>query len=422
MNQKIMLGIYFFYIITVTIEAPLRWLLDLVGLGFLLYIRDVFISLIVFYEIFLRRNLILWIFSSVLLLWALIGFYYTENIIEVLWGFKTYLPFLFGICIWKAVIDNPHKLVIFMKIVFILSCIGLGLNYFLENPFWLDIKGTDLGSGATAEGVRDWGIYYNGEVYKRLSGFTRLSNTVANIIIYSSFVLLAYTYKGKKIIYWVLGFPFICSTLIKINIAIYLYGLLLIILFFFLDEKRKLLLLKISCMLFILLGILLPVLSNTLLYISEYIDSDTMILLFASFDDRLINSWPGGFHIIWDYGNAFLGRGLGGFGFGVSLFDTKVDIVTPIDNFYLSVYGSFGLLGIGTVLYLLYKIISIKQFTAEVELLLLFAIAFFSIGIMQDMMDQISLMGLGILCGLLLHTQTLYIVNPDESGEYRTSE
>lgn len=219
-----------------------------------------------------------------------------------------------------------------------------------------------------------------------------------------------------------LGFPFICSTLIKINIAIYLYGLLLIILFFFLDEKRKLLLLKISCMLFILLGILLPVLSNTLLYISEYIDSDTMILLFASFDDRLINSWPGGFHIIWDYGNAFLGRGLGGFGFGVSLFDTKVDIVTPIDNFYLSVYGSFGLLGIGTVLYLLYKIISIKQFTAEVELLLLFAIAFFSIGIMQDMMDQISLMGLGILCGLLLHTQTLYIVNPDESGEYRTSE
>lgn len=396
MRQKIMVMIFAFYIFTVTCEAPIRWCLSLIGLSQLLLVRDIFIASALVYEIFMQARIKLWYLILFFSLFFVIGIAYTQNFAEVLWGLKTYLPFIFGFAVYKDILSNSEKNINFTLFIFIISCVGVGLNYILENPFWQDISGTDIGS-QTMEGVRNWYVYVNGEYYARLAGFTRISNTVANIFLYTISIIIVY--KREKILYLVIGLIPMMFTLTKVNIAIYFLFMLLVIVFRYLSPGKRAFILKAICSTFVILGISLPLLSLLISGLFKDATSDILLVLFASFDDRLINSWPGSFQLIFDYGSYAFGRGLGGLGVGVTLFDSNVTNLTPIDNFYLITYGNFGVVGIGMLLFLLKKIICCNVINKESETLLFLACAFLGTGIMQDMSDQISLMLFGIITG-----------------------
>ena len=126
-----------------------------------------------------------------------------------------------------------------------------------------------------------------------------------------------------------------------------------------------------------------------------------LLLIFASTEDRMLNSWPGTLNLVWDYGNVFLGRGIGGVGYGVSLFDVIVTNLTPIDNFYVFIYGNMGLLGIAFVLLLILSAIKLNK-TLINEFLLLMLMLFAGESIMSDMADQFSMIIIGIITGRLL--------------------
>lgn len=396
MRQKIMVMIFAFYIFTVTCEAPIRWCLSLIGLSQLLFVRDVFIVFALIYEMFIQAKMKLWYLILFFSFFFVIGIFYTQNLSEVLWGLKTYLPFIFGFAVYRDILDNSEQNVRFASFIFIVSCIGVGLNYIFENPFWQDISGTDLGS-QSMEGVRTWYVYVNGEYYARLSGFTRISNTVSNILLYTISIIIVY--KKKKMLYLFIGLIPMLFTLTKVNIAIYFLFMIFVTFFRYLPQEKRIAILKITCSIFVISGISLPLLSLLISGLFKNATSDILLILFASFDDRLINSWPGSFELVFDYGNYLLGRGLGGLGVGVMLFDSNVSNTTPIDNFYLYTYGNFGIIGICMLLFLLKKILFCKVISKEVEVLLFLACGFLGIGIMQDMSDQISLMCLGVIVG-----------------------
>ena len=187
----------------------------------------------------------------------------------------------------------------------------------------------------------------------------------------------------------------------KVNRGMFLYIIVIMIMRYFANENKYIFSLKISIIMFAFIGIVLPIVSIIMKNYVSVLDSDMLLLIFASTEDRMLNSWPGTLNLVWDYGNVFLGRGIGGVGYGVSLFDVIVTNLTPIDNFYVFIYGNMGLLGIAFVLLLILSAIKLNK-TLINEFLLLMLMLFAGESIMSDMADQFSMIIIGIITGRLL--------------------
>lgn len=386
------------YCISLSIEAPIRYFLQMIGLPYLIYIRDILMIIAVSWYVVKKASYKLLVIIGIIILYSLISLYYTANIVEVAWGIKTIFPFVFGICCCKICFKNREYITKIFMIIFIMSCLGMMLNYFIEEPFWQDINGAEV-MGVTTEGVRNWDIYVDGEKVSRLSGFTKLAGTTALIIIYSLVWLLNF-YK-YKILLLAVSFPMVLLTTSKVNIGMFLYIIVIMIMRYFANENKYIFSLKISIIMFAFIGIVLPIVSIIMKNYVSVLDSDMLLLIFASTEDRMLNSWPGTLNLVWDYGNVFLGRGIGGVGYGVSLFDVIVTNLTPIDNFYVFIYGNMGLLGIAFVLLLILSAIKLNK-TLINEFLLLMLMLFAGESIMSDMADQFSMIIIGIITGRLL--------------------
>ena len=240
------------YCISLSIEAPIRYFLQMIGLPYLIYIRDILMIIAVSLYVVKKASYKLLVIICIIILYSLISLYYTANIVEVAWGIKTIFPFVFGICCCKICFKNREYITKIFMIIFIMSCLGMMLNYFIEEPFWQDINGAEV-MGVTTEGVRNWDIYVDGEKVSRLSGFTRLAGTTALIIIYSLVWLLNF-YK-YKILLLAVSFPMVLLTTSKVNIGMFLYIIVIMIIRYFANENKYIFSLKISIIMFAFIGI-----------------------------------------------------------------------------------------------------------------------------------------------------------------------
>lgn len=389
---------FLLYFFSMALDAPVRFALQGIGLSWALYFRDILIMIGIIYCFFYRTTISYIFYAMLLVFFMLIGYWYTENFYVVFWGLKTIMPFVFGMCIYKFYRQYWLQLNKYMFYIIVISCIGVGLNYFIAEPFWHQINATEIGSTAL-EGVREWTIYINGVSYRRLSGFTRLANTTSLVILFG--LVTMNLHRIRRIVVLLITFPFVFFTTIKVAIFIHLLLLILSLLEFVFSKEMRLKVLKLVCAGVFLIGFFLPLLS---LFLNSFIniwENEWLYIIFASTDDRMFNSWPCSLGVVYEYGSLLFGRGLGGLGYGAVLFDTKVHSWTPIDNFFVFWYGNFGILGILFLWYLFYKVLQIKGFNVWSGHILLLFIVFFFYGIMGDMADQISLMELGILTGNL---------------------
>jgi hypothetical protein len=382
------------YIATAIFEGPLRFLLHTIGIDYLLYLRDIFIFIAVFYYCALalqefKINKIFLVTIFIMIFHSIIALFYLNNYLMILFAWKIYLPICFGILYGNLLFDNI-KTTKRVFIFFLLSAIlGVTLNFFKPFPW----EGLEYSvAGVDIEGVRAWTMYG----IKRLSGFSRASFDAAiQILLLVIFIICYIKNKYCKILLWLLAGPAILLTTTKGILSVYILITLFFIVYRYMPNYFKIYqkLLLILCV----IGIILPPISY---YIPRAYDLPLMI---SSFFERIFIGWPDAFQLVRDHGNLLLGRGFGGM--GTSQFYFEPQKFNPGDSIYLLAYGNFGLL---SIVYFLYIAVIGQSINLKTELFYyLFLLSFFAYGITTSCIENsLFSLFLGTYLGYM-HNQNL---------------
>lgn len=402
----------YFYFLTLVIEAPLRVALDTIGLSSLIYIRELFLVIAIFsylLQAHLDSKVIYLLLGFAFFL--LEGIFFTENIFQVLSGLKVFFPFILGFLMMNKYGERCALLKQLYLFVFFITALGLVLDYIFDDLPWKSLSIDVLGASIEEQ---SGAVYFDGELYTRPTGFMRLHNVAATVISYA--IGWAIAYRTNRILWALMGVLFVSLTTAKAPIAVML-AIFLIVLTMNGQLSRDAFLLKGIALVFMGLMIGLPVLSLFFGSIMNHLNTETLFFIFASFDDRLINSWPRSIEMIADYGNAFSGRGIGGIGYIVTLFDKFVHNPTPVDNFFVTAYGLIGIFSFFGFLFLLYRMLIRKIQTAWDMFMLILFVMIIGNGIMNDMTDQMTMLHFGLVTRYLLEKQ-----RDDVNSQNYTSE
>ena len=166
------------YLCSLIFEGPIRLILYNFGITYLIYIRDLFIILVITAYIFqslmtdrINRTFLVVIF--IFTFHSIVALFYVNNYFMPLFAWKTYLLLFFGILYGHLFFTNLRMTIKIFSILLICAIIGVVINYFKEFP-WEGLQ-YSLG-GVDIEGVRSWVDMFG---IKRLSGFARASYEAA---------------------------------------------------------------------------------------------------------------------------------------------------------------------------------------------------------------------------------------------------
>lgn len=391
-NYKLI--VLYFYILTYAIESPIRYALYRIDVPWLIYTRDFFIGvvcLLFLYNVFIKKDINKYFFYFIIFfgIACLVGFINIENPLQVLFGCKMFLPFFFGVIVSKSFFYNLNNMKGFYLALFFISCIGIVFNYFYQDLPWIGVQ-YDLGSQAI-ELQRDWST----QGFSRLSGFARVSFSASNMILYSA--IWIFVFKKNFILMGIVGI--ICTILTTTKGTIVAF-LVCFFLAFFQSIKNidKVMWFFLVCIFSIMIFLPIMSASSDHFYV-DYQNMEMGILIFASFNDRLLNVWPNVFEIIEKNGDLFWGRGIGGIGAAQKFFDLDVPY-NPADNFFLLLYAFFGVLSIPFLLYILEYARKLNFISLNDRFSMLSLIAIFAGGIVGSVLDfGVTALYLGLLVG-----------------------
>lgn len=340
------------FLATYAVDAPLRWGLSLVKAAPLIYLRDVGVLLLLLFEILLaaRRRKIGKILGFSLLAASFhlaLGVLFVGNLVQPLFGLKILLPLFLGIIAGVHIRDSGRK-DLFYKILLIIWGVSLSGVLLQALHFPMPWKGFSVEIGdMTIEGNRAW----TASGVDRLSGFGRASFDTSLILLLFPATFLFY-------LRWPLRWGVLLASLVGIVLtttkvtvlatlgAICLLGILSIR--FPLSWAVRLpILVACAC-----LTILPPVLLKPGM-LSLNLNDPAIMFAFASFLDRIYNTWPHGYSVIDALPFPFLGRGLGGVGAAQMYFEAGS--FNPGDNLYmytLIATGSFAWLYLGLLFFI----------------------------------------------------------------------
>jgi hypothetical protein len=364
------------YLFSIIFEGPIRFILYYYGIAYSLYIRDIFIILVI--AVYISQSLMtskinrtFLIVMFIFTFHAIVALFYVNNYLMPLFAWKTYLLLFFGILYGHLLFNKLRLTLIIFSMLLICAIIGVVINYFIEFP-WEGLE-YRLG-GLDIEAVRLWtdmsGI-------KRLSGFARTSYDAAMQILLLALFLLCYLKNNySKILLWLFIAAPILLTTTKGIIVTYLLLTMFLLAHQIVPNYGKMY----QKVLFVLLAvvIILPVLSTIVLTYHN------VPLYLESFFMRMGISWPDAFRLVQHDGNILLGRGLGGMGTSQQYFE--IEKFNPGDNIFLLFYGNCGLLGFGYLCYIAIRGQSLDFNTERFYLLFLFS--FFSYGIVDACIDN----------------------------------
>ena len=223
--MRLMMIAFFLYYVTMSFEAPIRYFLGLLGIPYVLYVRDLLLIILLVAEVLKTRLLIYFKILGIIIIYSLVGFWYTENLSQVLWGIKTIYPLLFGMCVYEYYIKNVTHYSRLYVALFLSSCIGLILHWYLGDPFWTHMPDNEL---TNIENVRNWSFSYNGDVINRLGGFSRTSIDAAALLSIGALYLISFSRWYFIFAGMLIGALLLTTTKANIVAAIMLIGLLVI--------------------------------------------------------------------------------------------------------------------------------------------------------------------------------------------------
>jgi hypothetical protein len=353
-------------------EGVYRWLLSLIGLNFLIYLRDPLALLLVArefarfccgYRVHVKSILLLITFCAVLF----VSLLSIRNMFQVFFGAKIFIPCFLGYAysrLFLKLTNSWEKLYLFLGLT---VTFGVVLDNFINLPWeglQINIAGREVMAGEER-------IYAGEDHVKRLTGF---SNSAVNAAMCSIFFYVLYSTVSekmsyKKILFWLITFITIILTTIKTLILATLVILLCDIARMLPSVWKKLV--PFTVAVFTSLGVLLPVItiplaltvkdpwkfrSSTTTF-SSYFSTDSQALLFTSLVDRMQNTWPMALASLksWVWGN-----GIGATGSAQCIFDAaNCNLGSYCDNVFVYFYLIFGLFG---VVLLAYALIQASRF------------------------------------------------------------
>lgn len=338
--DQAVLAIVFGLIVVEVFQGPIRYYLYGLGLPWMVYAPKFTVALallgLVLHSIYrLRISRSMGATLSLTAFYFGIGVYYTSSVMQPMFGLFAIVPLLLGIFAEPALARFGVRITAYVAVLWGFAAFGVAYDYFRDFP-WSAFT-YQIGS-AEIEGNRGWTTFG----VERISGFARASFEAADqlLLFALALVLLVRRKIGAGLI-WALTGALIIATTSKKTAGAYalLTVLLLIVGSGAIPRSSKALVAIGTPMVVGLVGVWLPV--STLLF--QYtLDLDDMLskFLFASFQDRLTNTWPEGFALVFDYGSAVVGRGIGGIGAAQSQFEKA--LYSPADNMFLYLYATFG--------------------------------------------------------------------------------
>jgi hypothetical protein len=317
-----------------------RWVLDMAGAAVLTYVPNlmmVLCTVIMLADKVLNNKLSrgILLFILIIALSILVGFFNTGNISQVIFGLWVLVPFLFGVTCRSLLMPVSSKhMQWFLLPLFIIAVGGVIGNSVLEYP-WVGVS-YKVG-GVEIEGAREWQTSGGGA---RLSGFARSSFDVAGqIVVFAALLTMSFTRWWQRTLLWVL-----CASAVFLSTSKgILLALLMTIIASEAQERRNGRVLLCSVAVGIVWLFLPPIMGWTLDW-QELARTDINNPLYGSFLDRMNDMWPRALELSTTYGLIPLGRGLGGIGVPLSIYEPAM--VNAGDNVFVYMFALIGIISI----------------------------------------------------------------------------
>jgi len=314
--------------------GPLRMVFHMAGVEFLFSLPKLFILITQAFSIILvlyyRKITVNGIISSVTIFYVIFISMISSQMAAMFIGVWAILPLFLGYHGARIIMSHikEKKTSRIIAIIFLMSCIGVVLNMFFNYP-WYNVSYEIAGMDVSSSQIGSSGGY------TRYAGFFKSSlQASANVLILLLYVVA--TSKSKILIMM----SFVLSALvalITISKTILLLHII-ILLYIFVKVIPVKTIWRIT--LFCALGFTVFTIGSTNYHFN--VSKDPMeVMLLASLNDRLTNTWPEGVKTIISNGSLFFGGGMGTIGVGSKL---GAGVYNPGDSMYLYIIGSGGYL------------------------------------------------------------------------------
>ena len=316
-----------------------RWVLDMAGAAVLTYVPNLMMlgcaGFVLVYDLWTQRTTRgVLLFLLMLALAMAIGWRNTHSVPQVVFHVWVLTPFLFGLAC-SPVIMNIDRVGMWVLIgIFVIAAGGTVVNSAVEYP-WVGVS-YSIGN-VEVEGAREW--YVEGG-HQRLSGLARSSFDVAGQILMAAALLALYVPKGwiRTFIWLLAGAAISLSTSKGILLAMLMTA-------FAVEAAHRRHTRGMAAIVFLgAVWLFVPPVLGWSLDWSEKARTDIDNPLYGSFIDRMNDMWPRAWELGTTHGLPPLGRGLGGIGVPVSIWEPE--LANAGDNLFVYCLAIIGVLAV----------------------------------------------------------------------------
>ncbi|MCQ4306388.1 hypothetical protein NA645_00105 [Pseudomonas stutzeri] len=325
-------------LISETFAGALRYYLDIAGISALLYLPKLACLAAVALELPRARSRPgVWLVLFALVVSSSFALLHGASLRNVGFSLFIYIPLLFGLFCGTYLERRTVLLGWVIGLCLMASLLGIALDMFTQVPW----KGYSYMMGdVEVTANKSWAFGST----DRLAGFARMSTNLAVMIaLYSLFLAAFLRTRLLRMMLYPLAFGAIFLTTNKSTAAAYLLTLMMLFLAGYRMPSAT------AFFIAVLTGMALPIASLLLNIPQAEAYSGSML---ASFNDRLIHSWPNFIEVITNEGWGWWGAGFGAVGSSAAVFPLAwLELLSIADNTALYLWGMLGVFGV--LLYLL---------------------------------------------------------------------
>lgn len=381
------------YLAVYSLEAPVRYLLYLVGKDSLILSRDglmilPILALFVAQAMRLRLQGVFVVSGVLLAFHGLVLIGTVGSLSGAAYGAKVLMNLLFGFFVASILVAPGPRLYRFLILLWVIVLVGACLDKFVMTFPWTGMK-TMVGD-LNVDVSRDWQI--QDPLARRVAGFTRSSIAVANVMPCLAIVLLCGIRQfWLRVLVALLSVGTVFLTTQKGALIAFtpIAGILCL-------EGGRLLRLRLCYICFLLLAMGLP-----LLTLGLHLSHGAGVFSTESFYLRIAYTWPEAIHWIERHQMLWFGVGLGGIGGPQRLY--APDNFNPADNLFVLLYGYFGVFAILYTAFISYlalrPVTGLKERVEPALALLAFIVGYGAV--LSVVEDQSSSLFLGAALGVL---------------------
>lgn len=421
MRSELDMNIVFYgtilYIASSVFEGPLRYILYLNNAIYIFYIRDIFLISVISYYLIISilnkniNNMVLYILL-ILLFHSVIGFYYNDNYTMVIFGWKIFMPLLFGIIAYPSFEKRIDNFKIFSLIFAFSAMIGVFINYNIELP-WEGLNYEIM--GMNIEAVRASSM----QGIKRVGGLGKSYwQTSVLILLLTTFCMVYLKKEFFKGFIWIIAGVAIFITTQRTVFVVYILIAFVGMLFRIIKYPNRLY--GMIMLVALLFNIIFP-LAGSIPFVDNYYNEPAFQFQFAGFLERINKTWPEAIELLQKEGNILIGKGLGSIGGSQLYFDPRYGSdYNVIDSLFLYFYISFGLFSFLYIIYIYkkYKVLNNCKEIYYYDLLLIIILLGITANVVED---NILCLFFGILLGRLNNKQFIcsdFIIPKNKCSKY----